>query len=93
MKANKFFFSITAGLLIAASTQAGTISCGSATITDGQLEGQLTAQILEQCGEPNSRNGDDWYYDRSDVGEGLYILHFNDSGQLESIEEQGLLEE
>ena len=45
-------------------------------------------QILDQCGEPTSQDGDNWLYDRSDVGQGMYILHFDDSGQLDSIQQQ-----
>jgi len=77
-----------AGLLLAATTQAGSISCGDAIITDDQDEGQTTMQILDQCGQPTSQDGDTWLYDRSDVGQGTYILHFDDSGQLESIQQQ-----
>jgi hypothetical protein len=77
-----------AGLLLAATTQAGSITCGDATITDDQDEGQTTMQILDQCGQPTSQDGDTWLYDRSDVGQGTYILHFDDSGQLDSIQQQ-----
>jgi hypothetical protein len=45
-------------------------------------------QILDQCGQPTSQDGDTWLYDRSDVGQGTYILHFDDSGQLDSIQQQ-----
>jgi hypothetical protein len=76
------------GLLLAATAQAGSITCGDAMITDDQPDGQFQEQILQQCGEPTSKDGDDWFYDRSDVGQGTYVLHFNDSGQLESIEQQ-----
>ena len=75
-------------LLLAATTQAGSITCGDATITDDQDEGQTTQQILDQCGQPTSQDGDSWLYDRSDVGQGTYILHFDDSGQLDSIQQQ-----
>ena len=88
MKLNVFTVSICMGLLLAGSARAGSMSCGDATITDDQDEGQTTMQILDQCGEPTSKDGDDWLYDRSDMGQGTYILHFNDAGQLDSIEQQ-----
>jgi hypothetical protein len=75
-------------LLLAGTAQAGSISCGDATITDDQDVGQSTEQILNQCGPPTSQDGDNWIYDRSDVGQGIYILHFDDSGQLDSIQQQ-----
>jgi hypothetical protein len=77
-----------AGLLLAATAQAGSITCGDAMITDDQDVGQTTAQVLDQCGPPTSKDGGNWIYDRSNDGQGIYILHFNDAGQLDSIEQQ-----
>jgi hypothetical protein len=88
MKNHYSYIAGFAGLLMAGSAQSGSITCGDAIITDDQPDGQFTQQILEQCGEPTAKDGDDWLYDRSDVGGGIYVLHFNDSGRLESIEEQ-----
>ncbi len=76
------------GLLLSGTAQAGSMTCGQAIITDDQLDGQVTQQILDKCGQPTSKDGDNWIYDRSDVGQGIYVLHFNDSGQLDSIEQQ-----
>ncbi|MFH0341108.1 MAG: hypothetical protein ACHBNF_03050 [Chromatiales bacterium] len=76
------------GLLLDGTAQAGSMTFGQAIITDDQLDGQVTQQILDKCGQPTSKDGDNWLYDRSDVGQGIYVLHFNDSGQLDSIEEQ-----
>jgi hypothetical protein len=87
MRIHHYFFLSTA-LLMAGSAQAGSMTCGDAIITDDQPDGQFTSQILAQCGEPTARNGNDWLYDRADVGQGTYVLHFNDAGQLESIEQQ-----
>ena len=77
-----------AGILMAGIAQAGSITCGDATITDDQDVGQSTEQVLQQCGPPTSQEGDNWIYDRSNQGQGIYILHFNDSGQLDSIQQQ-----
>jgi hypothetical protein len=74
--------------LLAGTAQAGSITCGDAIITDDQLDGQFQQQILAQCGEPTSRDGNNWLYNRADVGEGTYVLHFDDAGQLQSIEQQ-----
>ena len=88
MKFVNWLITASAGLLLAGSVQAGTISCGSATITDDQVDAPLTEHVISHCGEPTSKDGNDWIYDRRDVGQGFYILHFNGSGELESIEEQ-----
>ena len=76
------------GLLLVGVAQAGTITCGDVIITDDQDDGQTTEQILDQCGPPTSQDGGNWIYDRSDMGQGIYILHFDDSEQLDSIEQQ-----
>jgi hypothetical protein len=88
MKIHHLPVAVFTGLLLAGPVQAGSITCGDYTITDDQEVGQTTDQVLEQCGEPTSKDGDNWIYDRSDEGEGIYILHFDDSGQLDSIEQQ-----
>ena len=88
MKIEHLPITILAGLLLAGTVQAGTLSCGDALITDDMPQGQSQQQILAHCGEPSYTQGDDWYYDRADVGEGTYILHFNASEQLDSIEQQ-----
>lgn len=88
MKVHVLIAAVCTGLLLAGSAQAGTITCGDNIITDDQDVGQTTQQILNQCGPPTSQEGDNWIYDRSDMGQGIYILHFNSDGQLDSIEQQ-----
>jgi hypothetical protein len=88
MKIHNLLTSGCAGLLLSVTAHAGSITCGDAIITDDQPDGQFTQQILDQCGPPTSKDGDNWIYDRSDVGQGVYVLHFDDSGQLDSIQQQ-----
>ena len=88
MKDHVLIASACAGLLLAGVVRAGTITCGDVIITDDQDVGQTTQQILNQCGPPTSQDGGNWIYDRSDTGQGVYILHFNSDGQLDSIEQQ-----
>jgi hypothetical protein len=76
------------GLVLAGTVQAGSITCGDAIITDDQDVGQTTQQVLDQCGPPTSQDGNNWIYDRSSQGQGIYILHFDDSGELDSIEQE-----
>jgi len=87
MKIHPLLFTWTA-LLLTGPVQAGSMTCGDALITDDQLDGELSEQVLAQCGEPSARDGTTWLYDRSDIGEGTYVLQFSDSGQLQSIEQQ-----
>jgi hypothetical protein len=88
MKNTHCHITVVAGLLLTATAQAGSITCGDATITDDQDVGQSTEQILQQCGPPTSQDGNNWMYDRSNQGQGIYILHFNGDGQLDSIQQQ-----
>jgi len=88
MKNTHCHITVVAGLLLATTAQAGSITCGDATITDDQDVGQSTEQILQQCGPPTSQDGNNWMYDRSNQGQGIYILHFNGDGQLDSIQQQ-----
>ena len=76
------------GLLLGGTAQASSITCGNAIITDDQPEGQFKQQILDKCGQPTLKDGDNWLYDRSDAGQGIYVLHFNGSGQVDSIKQQ-----
>jgi hypothetical protein len=88
MQFHKLLIPVCTGLLLAGTALAGSISCGDATITDDQDEGPTTQQVANQCGQPTSTDGDNWIYDRSNVGQGIYVLHFNGSGQLDSIQQQ-----
>jgi hypothetical protein len=75
-------------LLLAVTAQAGSMTCGDVTISGDQDTGQSTDQILQQCGPPTSQDGNNWIYDRTDEGQGVYILHFNGQGQLDSVQQQ-----
>jgi hypothetical protein len=88
MKINNNSVAACAALLLTGTVNAGSITCGDATITDDQDVGQTTQQVLQQCGPPTSQEGDNWIYDRTDQGQGIYTLHFDDSGQLDSIQQQ-----
>lgn len=88
MKITQLCFPACAALLLSGAVQAGSMYCGGALVTDDQPDGQFQQQILKKCGEPTARDGNDWLYDRANVGEGIYVLHFNDAGELESIEIQ-----
>lgn len=52
---------VTAILILAAPfvTSAGSLRCGHDIVSPGDTEQQL----LETCGEPKAREGDDWLYE------------------------------
>ena len=62
------------------------MECGTYVITDDDESGQSMSEVKDKCGEPNELKGDDWYYKKEDGT--TYRLHFNDSGELESISQK-----
>jgi hypothetical protein len=88
MKDQYHYIAAIAAALLSGTAQAGSITCGDAIITDDQPDGQFKQQILDKCGQPTSKDGDNWLYDRSHVAQGIYVLHFNGSGQVDSIKPQ-----
>ncbi len=83
------YFNIAIGFFLLASgftAMAGEMECGTHIISDGEISGQTKHEIRQKCGKPHEESGNDWYYKKE---EGLtHKLHFNDSGQLESISTQ-----
>jgi len=55
--------------------------CGETIIENGMQR----AMVLEYCGEPTAREGDQWIYDRGDE-QFLVVLHF-DGDQVSEIEQ------
>jgi hypothetical protein len=88
MKFDRFLTTACACQLLVGTADAGSITCGDAIVTDDQDVGQTTQQVLDQGVPPTSQDGNNWIYDRSNQGQGIYILHFDDSGELDSIEQQ-----
>jgi hypothetical protein len=72
-------------LLASQQSSAGSITCGSYMIEDGQINGQSREEVEEKCGVPDDRSGNDYFYKQENV---TYRLHFNDGDELESITEQ-----
>jgi hypothetical protein len=63
---------------------AGVILCGTHEIQDDQIPGQTRAEVEKKCGAPEAISGDNLFYNKDGR---TYRLHFNDSDELESIEE------
>ena len=56
--------------------------CGTVLIQGAQTKSLLKEQVLELCGEPTKKEYNRWYYEVQGK-----VLVFNDSGELERIEE------
>ena len=65
---------------------ADTMACGQHMIQSGETEPLEKQEVAQKCGEPTTKDGNDWVYERD--GENTKILHFNDNGGLESISER-----
>ena len=72
-------------VLVSQVASAGSMRCGTDLIEDGQIPGQPRTEVEGKCGPPDSASGDNMYYKK---GNTTYRLHFNGSGELESIEEE-----
>jgi len=81
-------------LLIAASvflltlapgpTLADSVRCGSHILSTGGRHGPDKYEVLKKCGEPTTRAGNTWIYDKSNVSKN--VLVFDASGRLMRIE-------
>jgi hypothetical protein len=62
---------------------AETMDCGGSVIDDAQDVPASAAQVLASCGEPTSREGGEWIYERP--GQFTNVLKFDSDGNLQSI--------
>jgi hypothetical protein len=64
--------------------------CDGGSIEAGGAQPLTEAQVLDQCGQPSSRQtsqrGSSWHYQLPDGRS--YRLHFDANGELEGIQEQ-----
>ena len=61
---------------------ADSLKCGVYLIQEGERRPSGKYEVLKKCGEPASRQGNSWVYDRGGTAK---IVTFNDSGQVASI--------
>jgi len=59
------------------------IRCDGHLIEDEQIHPQRKYEIEKLCGQPDSKEGDNWIYVRPNQPD--KVLHFNDNDELESI--------
>ena len=64
------------------SASAGSMRCGSHTISDGGRHGPGKYEVLKRCGEPTVRSGNNWVYD---TGQKRYVVVFKDSGTISTV--------
>lgn len=86
VKTLKIVFSFVLLLSGSSIVLAANMECGTQIISDDQRNGQSKSRILELCGEPESKQGNTWYYKQPDGA--IFRLHFSGSGELESIQEE-----
>ena len=82
----KYVISFVLLLFGISTAMAASIQCGTQIISDDQRNGQTKSEVLELCGEPTSKKMNTWYYKQPDGA--TFRLHFNGSGELESIQEE-----
>lgn len=84
MKIKTLLITLIAGfsILVLQSVYAGSITCGTHIISDGGRHGPGAYELLKRCGEPTFRRGNTWIYQK---GNKTYSIHFNDSGDITSI--------
>ena len=68
-------------LLVMQGASAGTINCGVHFIQDDTRTPVSKYEVLKKCGEPKSREGDTWFYEK---GGSVVAITFK-SGRISSI--------
>jgi len=87
MKSSILFFAGSLLLItITTANAAETIRCGSALIEDGDS----IEKVLEHCGEPTSKEGATWIYDRGS-GQFVAVIHVGADGTVNRVEERDRL--
>lgn len=67
---------------LAAPALAQEMRCGNELIAGDQIHPLLESQVLEKCGEPDKKEGRQWYYEAQGK-----ILVFDGNGELDHIED------
>ena len=83
MKLPRICLAGTAGLLLfgVQGAYAGTMNCGVHFIQDDTRAPVSKYEVLKKCGEPKSREGDTWFYERG----GTVVAVTFKSGRISSI--------
>ena len=65
-------------------SMASSMRCGTHVISSGQRGSPYKHEVLKKCGEPTSRAGNTWIYERSSSV--TRVVKFSGDGQISSIE-------
>jgi hypothetical protein len=71
------------------ATLAQTMQCPNGIVDSDQDSGIYKQEIRQKCGVPDEDNFTHWRYEREDF---VYILSFEDDGELMSIDQQPIEE-
>lgn len=83
MKRVTFSVALLISLITIQSALASNFRCGSAIITEGLRIGITQYEVAKLCGEPTTKKGNRWIYDRPI--DKISILVFDSVGQLVAI--------
>ena len=75
---------ILLSILLMENALAGSMRCGSHIISTGGLHGPGKYEVLKKCGEPTTRSGNTWIYEKS--GGVRYVVVFDAGGNLVRID-------
>lgn len=85
-----FLFTAVAMLLASIPETASaneSMRCGRHIVSAGQRHGPMQYEVLKKCGEPTSRSGNSWIYERPRTATRVFVFDF--SGRLMRIERLG----
>lgn len=71
-------------VMIEVASAARSMRCGTHVISTGQRSSPGMYEVLKRCGEPKTRYGNTWVYEKSSSV--TYVLTFSSNGQISSIE-------
>jgi hypothetical protein len=76
-----FLFSI---VVTETAMATGSMRCGTHVISAGYRDSPGMYEVLKRCGEPKTRYGRTWVYEKSSSVS--HVITFSDNGQIRSIE-------
>ena len=75
---------ILLSILLMETALADSMRCGSHIVSSGGLHGPGKYEVLKKCGEPTTRSGNTWIYDKP--GGVRYVVVFDAGGNLVRID-------
>lgn len=75
---------ILLSILLMETALADSMRCGSHIVSSGGLHGPGKYEVLKKCGEPTTRSGNTWIYEKP--GGTRYVVVFDAGGNLVRID-------